>query len=243
MKIQIFSDIHLEFSDIDVPQTDADVIVAAGDISLGAEGVAWLEQLGKPTIYVAGNHEYYGGDVNDVQRRIDAATADSQVAFLECSVSELDGVRFLDATLWTDFLGANERLMELLPEHMNDYQQINFHDASVTPQDLLQIHRDSRAWLNQELARDYSGKTVVVTHHAPLYASWHAAENSILKVAYCNDLSQLILAHDIDLWIHGHVHARSDYQANNLRVVCNPRGYAGYQVVEGFDPSRTVTLQ
>lgn len=243
MKIQFFSDIHLEFGAAQLPPTDADVIVAAGDISIGAAGVEWLKASGKPTIYVAGNHEYYGGDIGTVQQRIHAAVGGTDIRFLECATTEIAGVRFLGATLWTDFMGENPRLMDALEEHMNDYQQISYHGRGLVPQDLAAIHRVSREWLEHELTTAYAGKTVVVTHHAPLYASWHAATNSIFKAAYCNNLSRLIVDHPIDLWIHGHVHARSDYRANALRVVCNPRGYDGYQLVDGFDPALTIALQ
>jgi Icc-related predicted phosphoesterase len=242
MRIQYFSDIHLEFGPAPLPATDADVIVAAGDIGVGASGVEWLRASGKPTIYVAGNHEYYGGDLPEVQQDIAAAAAGSNVHFLECASAEIDGTRFLGATLWTDFMGANVQLMEALREHMNDYQQIGYGGRGLVPQDLVAIHLASRDWLERELARPYSGRTIVVTHHAPLFASWHAAPTSIFKSAYCNNLSRLILDHRIDLWIHGHVHARSDYRANTLRIVCNPRGYDGYQLVDGFDAARSVAL-
>ncbi|GAB1537707.1 hypothetical protein NUACC21_03600 [Scytonema sp. NUACC21] len=62
MKIQILSDLHLEFQPFHIPHTDADVFVLAGDINLGKKGVAWaVENIpSKPVIYVLGNHEYYG---------------------------------------------------------------------------------------------------------------------------------------------------------------------------------------
>ena len=63
MKIQFFSDVHLEFGPAPLPHTDADVIIAAGDVNVGASGVAWLKSSGKPTIYVAGNHEFDGRDL------------------------------------------------------------------------------------------------------------------------------------------------------------------------------------
>ena len=42
--------------------------------------------------------------------------------------------------------------------------------------------------------------------------------------------------------IHGHTHNSFDYSVKGTRVVCNPRGYVGYQLVDGFDSARTVTL-
>tara|TARA_B100000676_G_C17584680_1_gene583830 strand:- start:377 stop:532 length:156 start_codon:yes stop_codon:yes gene_type:complete len=51
-----------------------------------------------------------------------------------------------------------------------------------------------------------------------------------------------VLDYKIDLWIHGHVHAKMGYIANAPRVVCNPRGYDGYQLVEGYDPAQVVKI-
>jgi hypothetical protein len=33
------------------------------------------------------------------------------------------------------------------------------------------------------------------------------------------------------LWVHGHVHAKNDYIVGNCRVVSNPRGYIGHEVI------------
>lgn len=242
MKLQYFSDIHLEFGSMNAGTTDADVIVAAGDVNVGAGGVAWLNKSGKPTIYIAGNHEYYGGEISSVQTAIRAAAANTSVRFLECETAVINDVRFLGATLWTDFMGEDVELMATLKQHMNDYQQIRCGDRPLEPEDLAQFNRDTRVWLEHELSVPFAGKTVVVTHHAPLFASWRSANSSLFKGAYCNDLTRMILKHPIDLWIHGHVHARSDYRANALRVVCNPRGYDGYQLVEGFNESRVLSL-
>ena len=242
MKIQIFSDIHLEFGDAVMRRTDADVIIAAGDIGLGAAGVPWLRDSGKPTVYVAGNHEFYGSDLEQVQRDIRAAVAGSAVRYLECERTDIGGVRFLGATLWTDYMGGNPALMTALQGEMNDYLQIRYREHTLTPTDLLAINRAARTWLEQELATAYAGPTVVVTHHAPLFASWRADPASLFKGAYCNDLSALIANYPIALWVHGHVHACSRYRAGTLRVVCNPRGYDGYQLVDGFDIGLTVAV-
>lgn len=223
--------------------TAADVVVAAGDIDLGANGVDWLKRSGKPTVYVAGNHEYYGGEVSTVQDQIRAACIDSEVHFLECDSVELSGVRFLGATLWTDFMGDNVELMRQLQTQMNDYQQIRFGERLLEPEDLAAINRSSCRWLADELATPYPGPTVVVTHHAPLFASWQDANHALFKGAYCNELSELISRHQPELWFHGHIHHPADYHAGRSRVLCNPRGYDGYQLVDGFDPARTVNLE
>ena len=176
------------------------------EVGVGAAGVEWLKTGGKPTLYIAGNHEYYGGDITTVQQDIQAAVAGTEIVFLECESAEFDGVRFLGATFWTNFMGENEKLMETLKQQMNDYQQISYQGRDLAPDDLAAINRESSAWLEEELARGYDGKTVVLTHHAPLFASWRSSMNSIFKGAYCNNLTRLIIDYPIDLWIHGHVH-------------------------------------
>ena len=64
MKIQVFSDLHLEMQSFYfVEKTESDVIVLAGDIAVGVDGLKWAvdvaEQHVKPVVYVAGNHEFY----------------------------------------------------------------------------------------------------------------------------------------------------------------------------------------
>lgn len=242
MKIQFFSDVHLEFGELEAAPTDADVIVAAGDISVGDDGVRWLRAFDKPVIYVAGNHEYYGGEIGAVQAAIRRAAAGSQVHFLECEALDIDGVRFLGTTLWTDYLGGDEELMAALKPQMNDYLQIRCGGRALEPADLLAINAHARDWLATELARGHSGPTVVVTHHAPLLESWRADQHAEFRPAYCNDLGELMAGNDIDLWIHGHVHQAFSYLARDVHVVCNPRGYHGYQVVDRYDTAKTIEL-
>lgn len=242
MKIQFFSDIHLEFGTFDGTETDADVIVAAGDIGVGLQGIEWLIALDKPAIYVAGNHEYYGGDIVHTRVAIAELTASTKVRFLENEAVEISGVRFLGATLWTDYLDGDDQVMEDAKRNMNDYQQIRCASRELKPEQLCDINWESRFWLARELNRPYDGKTVVVTHHAPTMRSWPMTGSASYSATYCNRLDDLIARYDIDLWIHGHVHAVIDYKLDETRVLCNPRGYTGYQIVKGFSPTKTVDL-
>lgn len=108
MKIHLLSDIHLESGPYELhPNMDCDVIVAAGDIGVGTQGVEWLKTLDKPVIYVAGNHEYWSNSKNhvdmfQVQRDIRKAAEGSNVHYLENEKVDIDGVEFIGATLWTN---------------------------------------------------------------------------------------------------------------------------------------------
>jgi len=118
LKIQFFSDTHLEFGTFNIPETKADVIVAAGDIGVGTQGIEWLAQNQKPIIYVAGHHEYYYGDIVHTRIAIAELAHATPVSFLENDVCEIDGFRFLGATLWTDYFDGNPTVMcEAVKKH------------------------------------------------------------------------------------------------------------------------------
>ena len=61
MKLQLLSDIHIEFAPFTIPETDVDVIILKGDIDVGLDGINWAvpQRIGKPIIHGPGNHEYY----------------------------------------------------------------------------------------------------------------------------------------------------------------------------------------
>lgn len=60
MKIQIISDIHLEFGIRQLDFSNADLLILAGDVSIGLAGITWISERVKniPVLYVLGNHEY-----------------------------------------------------------------------------------------------------------------------------------------------------------------------------------------
>ena len=105
MKIRVLSDLHLEFHAWTPPPADADVVVLAGDIHVGVGGIEWAREQfpTTPVIYVVGNHEFYGGQLNEVLAALREAADRLGVYLLDSDELVLDGTRFLGATLWTDF--------------------------------------------------------------------------------------------------------------------------------------------
>jgi predicted phosphodiesterase len=260
MKLHILSDVHLEFGYLPPPQVDADVTVLAGDIGLGLMGAEWALELARerPVVYVCGNHEYYRQPpVPLVQEALREAFAGTGVRYLENHAAIIDGVRFLGATLWTDFrmLGRRDEGMESARRLMSDYQVIAMVRSGpgtanhaqlwdcLVPDDTLGFHEQSRAWLEGELVAQFSGVTVVVTHHAPSPRSLrpgYAAEPT--AAAYASNLEALMDGSRAALWVHGHVHKSSDYRANGTRVLCNPRGYTGFALNPAFDSRLVVEI-
>ena len=100
MKLQIYSDLHLEFARFDPAPSDADVVILAGDIDIKSRGVKWASEVFQcSVIYVCGNHEYYGGHIGHTLLKMkDAALP--HVHVLENEMLILDGTRFLVTTAW-----------------------------------------------------------------------------------------------------------------------------------------------
>jgi len=65
---------------------------------------------------------------------------------------------------------------------------------------------------------------------------------NVLTPAFASDLDELMGADRIDLWVHGHTHDAFDYELNGTRVVCNPRGYVGYDRDNGFNADLVVDI-
>lgn len=250
MKIQILSDLHLSVAPMEVPRTAADVVVLAGDIARPRQAIEWALGFAQPVVYVPGNHEYYGGSLPAVAAELRALARGTHVHVLDEDALELEGVRFVGATLWTDFLlfddpRACDEASAAAARLIADFRRIAVEGgAPFTPEHCRRLCRRAAGWLSQQLAGQV-GPTVVVTHHAPSARSVepkHAA--SPLNVAFVSNLDALVERSGAGLWIHGHTHYPVDYAIGATRVFSNPRGYARDGTPENprFDPYCVVEI-
>jgi predicted phosphodiesterase len=247
MKIQILNDLHTEFADFSIHETDADVLVLAGDIGVGLGGIEWLHEQGiyKPIIYVPGNHEFYHHDICMVDGM--RSYAKPNIYILDNDAVEIGGVRFLGATLWTDFalFGKSVKYLAMQYARMNiaDFSLIRNKGKSFTPEDSIALHKKSKGWLECTLSESFEGKTVVVTHHAPSFGSIHPRfAKDTLTAAFVSNLEDMMDGERISVWIHGHTHNNFDYRRNGTRVICNPRGYVPYENLKGFNPALVIEV-
>ena len=104
--------------------------------------------------------------------------------------------------------------------------------ATWSPEDTVEEHQQMLAYINV-IIQD-PGIYIVVGHHAPSsrsVADWYRAD-TVMNGAFRSELDEFIMDRpQIRLWIHGHMHNASDYRIDQTRVVCNPRGYIGYEAV------------
>ena len=237
LKIQLASDIHLEFLQREFPGEclispahGADLLVLAGDIGNGTQAIDLFQDWPVPVLFLAGNHEFYGHSIQQMRVDLSKAASGTSITFLDNDSVDFGGVRFLGTTLWTDYrldLNRTQRqLMEKAELSINDHRRIVCQEGRFTAAKALDEHELSRAWLQRELSRPYDGKTVVVTHHGPHPHSVHPRyAGDPVNAAFVSDLSELLPK--ADLWLHGHVHDSFDYNVGKCRVVANPLGYPG----------------
>jgi Icc-related predicted phosphoesterase len=248
------SDLHAELTrGWDLPTADArprfDAMVVAGDLLPRAErGVKWLRErvTDKPVLYIPGNHEGYGCDVDRTIEKAKQAAEGSNIFVLQDESIKLGAVTFVASTLWTDFnlFGDQRRAMAVAAARMNDFRKIRVsrYRDRFRPQHALARHMQSRAFLEAEMRKARSGKLVVVTHHAPLpdhhhrqsadHPSIRLNDDEILAAAYRTDLRSLMRTTETDrnfvpadLWVYGHTHESEDVTIGNTRVVSNAKGY------------------
>ena len=159
MKIAICSDVHLEFGQLELENTqNAEVLVLSGDICTAVDLRVTDSILSSAktdryldfftacsrnfphVIYVMGNHEHYHGDYATSAGYLrDALKPFTNIHFLDKEVWELDDHVFIGGTLWTDMNGEDEMTMNHVSRRMNDFQicknslrEVNFRTQEPT---------------------------------------------------------------------------------------------------------------
>ena len=202
-------------------------------------------------IYIMGNHEYYHSDfataLDDVRKRLAHLP---NLYILEREIKVIDDVTFIGGTLWTDMNNSDPLTLYHMRTMMNDFRVIqnsaipvHFRTqdgefktrvAKFSPEDAVTEHVKMKEYIQVVTAMlgENPNKYVVVGHHAPSRRSTHEmyAHDTIMNGGYSSDMDQFIEDRpQIKLWTHGHTHHVFDYMIGETRVVCNPRGYAGYE--------------
>lgn len=235
MKIQLASDLHLEFiarqfpgETLIRPAYGADVLVLAGDIANDLLAIKLFAHWPVPVVYVPGNHEYYNTDWPTMREQLQRGARGTSVTVLDNCTWEDRGVRFLGSTLWTDYrLRANRT-----QRHSWTWRAPGF---ATTLRFVLVPRRSRRKWrCGTTSTRGAGWRTNSPcpmrarrwsTHHGPSAQSVHPRYlGDPLNAAFVSELDDEVVGR-ADFWLHGHVHDSFDYGVGGCRVVANPRGY------------------
>ena len=203
-------------------------------------GVSWIAHvcsLFKHVVVVQGNHELWSltwGTWHTKAERLRKEQGLDNLHILEKSHVDIDGVRIIGATLWTDMHKHDPFAILDSTRVMNDFRYIR----KLTPEKWLREHVRSADYIKHVLDNSEGVPCIVATHHAPCYnsVSWQYKGNGN-NAYYYSDLTHLMFDRDnLKVWAHGHIHSTSDYMIDNTRIVCYPTGYENmdshYVVVE-----------
>ena len=244
MKLQIMSDIHNEFGVMDLKNAGADVLVLAGDIGLATKAYTFKDFILDAcsdfdhVVMIMGNHEHYHGDLARSADLIRAEVDADNFHLLDNSTVEIDDVTFIGATLWADIDPIHEATIY---SGMNDFRIIKNDGVSFVTEDFVTEFKDSASFIEEALVVA-GGKVVVITHHSPTMKAAEQYRGSAFNSAYGSDLTKLMYKYEPGLWIHGHTHVNMDYTVGDTRVVCNPRGYHGYETNWDFQPELIIEV-
>ena len=192
MKIALASDVHLEFGQLEIKNTEnADVLILSGDICVAKDlnDRAEINILGeshksnryhiffqkcseefKHVIYIAGNHEHYHGDfAMSIPRIREKLAYLSNIYFLDKEFIAFDDVTFIGGTLWTDMNKEDPNTLYSIKRHMNDYQIIKNSDRQVSIKSpIYEIKEDG--------STDY---TKILSYHRQTRAATFCPEDSV----------------------------------------------------------------
>lgn len=245
MKFRQVSDLHLDFSQVLLPECEDDfktTLLIAGDMCEGRHLYILENFLDAHArrfhnvIMVLGNHDFYGTNMYTHMEKFRKEIVDQfpNVHVLDnSSMLCSDDVVVIGSVLWTDFDKQSPTLMHSIKNCMADYMWISKDEyvqpnERITPQDILEEHIRSVKYLNAAIKyhKAHGRKVVVLTHHAPTWQSvGDGFEGDPMNGGFVSDLSGLILDTEPDIWSHGHVHSFKDYVVGKTRILCNPRGY------------------
>jgi predicted phosphodiesterase len=241
------SDLHLEFGPFFVPEMDGDadtVLVLAGDIHVGRKAFNFIAELAtqfKAIIYIAGNHEFYNQDIEEVLNWWMAPNRlPENVHFLHNDFKIIDGVNFIGTTLWTDLKKGDWFEVRQARKFISDFQIIDYKGRTYTTEDHINLYFEAKDFLVKTVAETV-GKKVVITHFMP---TWEVITDRFvgqpLNGFFAGNMDFLIP--DVDLWLFGHTHDNVDKMLGDTRLVCNPRGYAGHELNPYFNPELVIEI-
>lgn len=232
MKIRLISDLHIDHTPLDISFFDEDVLVIAGDVSENIHSTLNIiknylkTNISADIVFILGNHDYYGGTIEDVHDKWSCVNLD-RFHYLASSSIVIRGYRFCGATLWTDMKGADKQHIE---STISDYHYI----LDLKVENTIRLHQQELFYLKTDVSKSLE-PCIVVTHHLPSFKSIDRKyKDSPVNYAFASDLNSFIEESKILYWFHGHTHSNCDYTIGSTRVICNPRGYSEEENIE-FD--------
>jgi len=238
MTVQYASDLHLEFKEnkeflkSNPLQPIGEILLLAGDIipfavmDKHADFFSYISDNFQTTYWIPGNHEYYYFDIAKKSGTFNEKIKDNVFLVNNTSVI-LNNVKIILSTLWSKIGSVYEWQIE---RSMSDFQVIKNEGYRFSATKFNQLHDECLLFLKQELHRNNTDKTLVVTHHVPTFQNYpEKYKGDALNEAFGVELFDLIETYKPDCWIYGHTHSNTpDFKVGNTQLLTNQLGYVKY---------------
>lgn len=228
MRLQYFSDLHLEFfkklktKNFDqwiVPK--AKILLLCGDIGdpdtrVYKDFLEYLAARFEKIFLLSGNHEYYNKTISYTNQKInDICKQYENISFLQNSYEDFHGYRFAGTTFWSEVSD---------PEHLtNDFFRIK--DFSI--ETCNSLHDESKRFVDN-LIQTSRLPIIMMTHHMPSHRFTDPIYSRYYKYQQCFSSScDNLIRPPICIWVYGHTHRSYEGKFNQVQMICNPIGYPG----------------
>ncbi len=236
MRIAVHSDLHTEVSFCTLEGlADADLLVLAGDIGDSQTLPIFLDKLRRdmptlPTIYVMGNHEFYGHEFFQAKQLYRDICERFSVRMLDNEAVWFNDILIAGSILWSDFMLAGEAQLSMswAQRVLPDFKYIRYQKALFSAHDMVYEHQQAVAFLEQVLNKKAAYK-LVVSHFLPsrlLVDPKHCKNHEgLIRSAYWTTHLPALYA-KADAWIYGHSHSNIEKKDGGCYFISNQRGYS-----------------
>lgn len=225
MNIQIVSDIHLDYNDInesdfkDIIKPSAEILIIAGDLGNPFNNNYYDFLLFYSTLFlkifiISGNHEYYYNDIFQTDIKIEEICSKfNNIYFLNNKYYEYNGILLIGSTLWSNIPNNLEKYHL---STINDYRNIK----NFTHYKSNQLFRENVDFIKNQLKKNK--KSLIITHHSPSFKCMSDEfKTDILNCCFYSNLEYLFDNTNIIGWIYGHTHYNSNITINKSFIRSN----------------------
>lgn len=250
--IQYASDLHLEFPankkflKQHPLQPVGEILVLAGDIVPFAvmerhkDFFSYVSDHFETTYWLPGNHEYYHFDIAEKSGVIHEKIRNNVFLVNNTSVVQ-DNVKLIFSTLWSQISPAYQWQIE---RSLNDFHLIKYKNYRFSAEQYNQLHKDSLAFIKNQLKAFEQEKIAVFTHHCPTFLNYpEQYKGDMLNEAFAVELYDFIEASEIICWVYGHHHTNiPEFKIGNTRMITNQLGYVQQNEHRLFETNKWLEL-
>jgi predicted phosphodiesterase len=236
MKVQIHSDLHLEFGFIPKIRPIAPVLILAGDIvTKTAKGIdEWWEYVSNNwdiVIYVLGNHEFYHSKKTMSELRVwfgEIIGKYKNVCMLDRDVLNIVS---REGEEW-EVLGVSMFPKVLFTDGMNCFKKIHMKNekgwrVKISKEEWNSMSDGDREWFQKTY--NPSKNTILITHYPVTQSDVMSEEYSQDPKEFKDQYTQELCLKKEDMGelvcVSGHTHFSHDFTKDGVRYISNARGY------------------